>query len=338
MPTHRPTLATLVVVATMVAAAAAALAVVGPLAAPLSMREAWRLRDKTRPRPRDYVVVGAGLPRTGTESLKRALEMLGLGGDAGSAFHMGEIIARGLERDWADVMAFDPAVGGLDDPARRRDMLEWALREYRAGVDVPVALYWRDLAHMYPHAKIILTVRDSPEAWARSINETVAFSMRCARWSSQLWTSKSWICPSLFLYFHVWPRGVLSATVRERFWSVIRAPDGSQVDLNGMQRAYTDWVEAVKRDAPRDRLLVFNVKDGWAPLVAFLGMDLPAELRNVPFPKGNDAVAMQRSYLRGTAIIGLVAFAVELLAFGVCVASVCFGSPRAFRGAKIKDA
>ena len=48
---------------------------------------------------------------------------------------------------------------------------------------------------------------------------------------------------------------------------------------------YNDWVDEVKKTVPKERLLIFSVKQGWEPLCQFLNLPQPS----VPFPKSNDS-------------------------------------------------
>lgn len=101
-------------------------------------------------------VIGAGLGRTGTASLKVALEMLGLG----KCHHMSEVFGSPEQIDlW--VKAAD---GKPDWPA--------IFDGYGAAVDFPTSAFWRELADFYPDAKIILSLRD-PEKWYESTQETI---------------------------------------------------------------------------------------------------------------------------------------------------------------------
>jgi hypothetical protein len=102
-------------------------------------------------------VIGAGFGRTGTESMKQALELLGYG----PCYHMLEVlpnkarvlswraIARGKQPDWDDVF-----------------------QGFAATVDWPGAFFWRELSDFYPDAKILLTVRDSA-SWYESMENTI---------------------------------------------------------------------------------------------------------------------------------------------------------------------
>ena len=55
-------------------------------------------------------------------------------------------------------------------------------------------------------------------------------------------------------------------------------------------RFFNEWVEEVKRAVPPEKLLIFEVKEGWAPLCKFLGVPEPT----IPFPRVNDTASMQR--------------------------------------------
>ena len=111
----------------------------------------------------EYVLIGAGLPRTGTFSTFTALEKV----LPGRCHHM----ARTVRDPAPSEPAFwqRAAQGQLTD----QDWLEF-IRASRlsASVDFPMSLYWRDLARLYPRAKVVLTVRD-PVKWYQSVKNTI---------------------------------------------------------------------------------------------------------------------------------------------------------------------
>lgn len=108
-------------------------------------------------------VIGAGFGRTGTESMKRALEMIGFG----PCYHMYEVLPdEERKAHWMSVM---------DDGADPR--WDATFEGYRSGVDWPVAHYWRELSQHFPKAKILLTVR-CPESWYASMEKTILTFMR----------------------------------------------------------------------------------------------------------------------------------------------------------------
>ncbi|MGH7949118.1 MAG: sulfotransferase family protein, partial [Candidatus Binataceae bacterium] len=106
-------------------------------------------------------VIGAGFGRTGTLSLKNALEKLGLG----PCYHMMEVMARPEHVALWHGLAFGKPMNW--------DVL---FADFASTVDWPACTFWRELAAHYPDAKVLLSVRD-PEAWWRSMNDTIYQAM-----------------------------------------------------------------------------------------------------------------------------------------------------------------
>ncbi|QKW32844.1 sulfotransferase family protein [Actinomadura sp. NAK00032] len=193
-------------------------------------------------------VIGAGFGRTGTLSLRAALERLGFG----PCHHMFALLER-------------PEQVPLWEQAAENGSADWdaVYRGYRSTVDWPGAAFWRQLTDRYPHAKVVLTVRD-PERWYRSAHDSIYQShlspldslppaaARMRRAADQI----------------VW-KGVLG---------------GRFADKDHAIAAFTEHNDEVRRRLPSDRLLEFDVGQGWEPLCAFLQVPVPAE----PFPRLND--------------------------------------------------
>jgi len=100
-------------------------------------------------------IIGTGLGRTGTASLKIAIEKLGIG----RCYHMKEVLADPEHiRFWVDV-------------AEGRANFDRIFSDFSATVDFPACIYWRDLIDYYPEAKVILSIRDA-ENWFRSTQRT----------------------------------------------------------------------------------------------------------------------------------------------------------------------
>lgn len=78
------------------------------------------------------------------------------------------------------------------------------------------------------------------------------------------------------------------------FWSHPRALNNQMHDRKFLTSFYNRWQEEIKSLVPREQLLVFNVKQGWGPLCAFLGVQVP----DCPFPRKNDRESVRR-YIRG---------------------------------------
>lgn len=101
-------------------------------------------------------VIGAGFGRTGTASLKLALEQLGFG----PCYHMSEVLTNAGHMD-----LWNAAAAGEPD-------WEAIFKDYASTTDFPACTYWRELAAYYPQAKIVLSLR-SPESWWESTQETI---------------------------------------------------------------------------------------------------------------------------------------------------------------------
>jgi hypothetical protein len=190
-------------------------------------------------------VIGAGLGRTGTLSLKLALEQLGLG----PCYHMKEV----FEHLDAHVPLWRRAAGG---DARVWDTV---FDGYRSAVDFPAASFYRQLADYYPEAKVVLTMRD-PERWYQSFIETIHRPL-------------SGLLPD---HLSDWGK-MVRATILDPVFS------GDVSDKDHVIECFKRHNDKVVRTVPSERLLVYEVSQGWAPLCKFLGMGVP----ETPFPKVN---------------------------------------------------
>lgn len=213
-------------------------------------------------------VIGAGFGRTGTFSLMTALDQLGY-----KTHHMAAVAELQQAKTWQKIHA------GTDVEKNLIDMLSG----FTACVDYPTCGYFEEFMAISPNAKVLLSVRDSPEAWVKSANQTI---MSCA-------------------YENYFANGILYHGLKflpflgniVRLWNMLednfnKCAVGNFVPKYPENRVqyYEDWVAHVKRTVPADRLLTFNVKEGWEPLCKYLGKPVPAH----PFPRMNDADAFKR--------------------------------------------
>lgn len=211
-------------------------------------------------------VIGAGFPRTGTSSMKAALEQLGFG----PCHHMFEIfgnpdqIGRWLQA--ANTI-------GSDGPSPSTIDWDWVLEGYDSAVDWPAGAFWRELADAYPDARILLTVRD-PERWYTSMQNTIFSNFGAGDLPPA-------IAPIIGKFLPVF-----GAIVGRMF--AIRITDGPPNRADAI-RMYEQHAETVRQTIPSDRLLVHEASDGWEPLCEFLGVDRPAE----PYPHLNDSATLQ---------------------------------------------
>ena len=104
----------------------------------------------------EMLVIGAGFGRTGTSSLKKALEIL----LEAPCYHMSEVGANGHTAFWEAV--------GNGENVNYRDVFNG----YAATLDFPACTFWEDIHQQYPDAKILLSVRE-PHSWFKSCRETI---------------------------------------------------------------------------------------------------------------------------------------------------------------------
>ena len=190
-------------------------------------------------------VVGAGLPRTGTHSQQTALEYL----LNGKCFHMREI--PGHPFDLGD--GWNRALAGKN--------VDWdkLLSGYVATADWPASMFWHELSQANPDALILLSVRDSPEAWWQSADETILPYARMAQATD-------------------WTEGRGLVKLLERFTGTIHWDDPAT-----LMSAYERHNAEVKRMVPAERLLEWSAPEGWEPICRALGLPVP----EIPFPWSN---------------------------------------------------
>lgn len=192
-------------------------------------------------------VIGAGLGRTGTMSLKIALEKL----LKGPCYHMTELFEH-LE-------AHTP----LWHAAARGEKVDWdqVFDGYVAAVDEPASTQWQSLMEFYPDALVILTTRD-PDSWWKSASATI-LPVKQNPPSDLTPGRQAWLDMVLETYRALYPEG-------------FDEPEAAKA-------AFSAHMERVKAGVPKERLLVWDVSQGWEPLCAALNLPVPDE----PFPKSN---------------------------------------------------
>ena len=201
-------------------------------------------------------IVGLGLGRTGTTSLVVALEILGY-----VAVHDDEQteltdLYAAEDREEIDMDEFHEILG---------------LRGYNA--TFKTAGY--DWVERHPEVKAILTVRDDPDKYVDSWLVAAPFveilERRPFRWMATV--------DELMESFEAEYRMETTGGSPENF-----------LDRDALRQNYVEYVNAVQESIPSERLLTFNVKQGWGPLCKFLDAPIP----EVPFPNTNDSAQMKK--------------------------------------------
>jgi hypothetical protein len=231
-------------------------------------------------------VIGAGFGRTGTMSLKVALEELGFG----PCYHMSEVFEH-------------PEHIELWRAATQGKPVDWEqiFGNYRATVDWPGCTFYKELLERSPNAKVILTVRD-PQRWYESAYNTIYRITGAA--SSPIFYLASLVMPRA--------KGIKHARqlINELVWE--RDLEGRFEDREYVIETFERHNEEVKQRVPAEKLLVYDVKEGWAPLCEFLGVEVPDK----PFPHLNDTEVF-RGRIRRIRVL-----TVATLTFGVSMAGL----------------
>lgn len=237
-------------------------------------------------------IIGAGFARTGTWSTLHALNQLGF-----PCYHMSEIVFNKANKShlgfWRKV---------ANSPPGLQQDWEQVFARYSATVDNPACCVWRELHAAYPDAKVLLTLHPrGAEAWYESTIATIYFTER-------MWQFKvlEWLSP--------WARKFGDMCHKLVFQ---RSLQGTMPDRAKAIARYEAHIDEVKAAVPADKLLIFSVDQGWAPLCAFLGVPAPPS----DFPNVNDRAEFKKTV--GDVITGMY---VTVAAYAVGALALLYGA------------
>jgi hypothetical protein len=160
------------------------------------------------------------------------------------------------------------------DPLTRSDF-DTILKGYTSVADFPASLFAKELISAYPEAKVVLTVRDSPDAWYKSFSNTVWHFQR-QKFFPETWMERFW-------YWN------LSRQAHDSMYSLVMAHTPLARFPEEGRQWYVEHNQMVRELVPKDRLLEFNAKDGWEPLCRFLDREVP----EMEYPRVNDTRTFQ---------------------------------------------
>jgi Sulfotransferase domain len=200
-------------------------------------------------------VVGAGLGRTGTASLKTSLEQL----TGGPCYHMKEVFEQ-------------PESIGTWHAVVRGESDDWdaLMGSYTASVDWPASAYWAELSAANPDAIVLLSSRASPEEWWASMEKTIVATL-----------TMDLLPEAEGMAVH---RAMVLDLFERRFTSDWREPQAAMA-------AYERHNERVRSGVPSERLVDWQPGDGWEPICSALGVEVPSD----PFPHENTSEEFQAS-------------------------------------------
>ncbi|KAJ7127636.1 P-loop containing nucleoside triphosphate hydrolase protein [Mycena epipterygia] len=223
-------------------------------------------RNATRAVPMQ--VLGLGFSRTGTASMRIALEMLGYKKtNHGFALWTADPSERAM---WTD--AINAKFFGKGKLYGRADW-DRLLGNCMAVTDVPHLLFAEELITAYPEAKVVLTTRD-PDSWWKSYDETINSALQ-----SPFAVASAWLAPQT------------AGNVRE-FWRLVFLAmfKTENVTPEIAKARFTAYYDEVRSLVPKERLLDYRVGEGWESLCKFLDKPVPAEA----FPRVNDTHAFHK--------------------------------------------
>ncbi|KAI1383339.1 P-loop containing nucleoside triphosphate hydrolase protein [Hypoxylon trugodes] len=262
-------------------------------------------QEASKPQPGARLrVIGAGMPRTGTASFSKALEIL----LQGPVYHGGTQNCKGSSsnlKSWISVLEHTP-IRSFEDEEFVLNGIAGLTDGYMAITSAPGFCFVPELMRLYPDAKVICTVRDA-EAWDKSIDAIATASLQ--------WYLRFVLFPLLPMRY--FPR-YLDALAAGR-WLELYDTSGKPEKHVGM-RVWQRHIQHLRDVVPPDKLVFFNVKDGWGPLCEALGCDIP---KGIEFPRVNERAAMEafakeqvkRGFLRWALIFGIFALVIAFWRF-----------------------
>ena len=223
-------------------------------------------------------VIGAGLPRTGTGSLHAALELLGH-----RNCHMVNVMQSSRHAAlWGDVARNNVSVNEVWETI--------AAEGFNATLDYPASDYFVQAWKQNPDAKVILSVRDNAKVWANSFR-TLIRKVRTAD------APLTWSYPNFLRAF--WPKWAddlhqmrCALGTHSLGWEPCAVFHGNApISTVWLEEQYERQIELSKTNIPPEKLLIFNVKQGWEPLCSFLEVPVP---EGVPFPRMGESALLKR--------------------------------------------
>eukprot|EP01084_Bolivina_argentea_P025073 46655_1 len=235
----------------------------------------------------DIFIVGSGFGRTGTSTLQLALAKLGY-----KTFHMRELL-KDTNKMYLFIQAAELKLKLKQEIKEskteniksndiwnhmklNKDDFKWSdifgddENKFHATVDFPACAFYLDIMEYYkPNYKVILSVRDNSDKWYTSISQTLLQMMALQK--------NHWLLRKIAAPEH---------KLHECVMDLIFDDPQRLGNEEKYKKIYDEWIEHVKQNVPKDKLLIFNVKEGWPSLCKFLNIDI---IPNEPFPRSNES-------------------------------------------------
>ena len=253
-------------------------------------------------KPKMKVICG-GLSKTGTKTLAKALRILGYTVYDYSEhrdFHMDEWFAIYCEGKAPDFTAM--------------------YKDVDAVTDLPAATWFQEIYESFPDAKVILSVRDNEEVWVKSFSKQMEILNTLGGFVNRI--SLIWIAPTLgMILAPITTVTQVKRTLKELLFgqTIVTASYGSlnRKSTSLFKKKYREHNERVQSVIPKEKLLIYNVKQGWKPLCEFLECDVPEQnfpLENVAssFSQSEISAALETVKRRLFIVLAIFAFLASL--------------------------
>ena len=229
-------------------------------------------------------IIGAGLGRTGTTSLKIALQKLGFG----PCYHMQEVV----KHPW-HIPIWRAAIKG------KRVKWRKVFRRYQATVDYPACLFYKELISEYPDAKVILTIRDTESWYESTLNTIFTVSPKFPKWIRFLF-------PPIGSFIKLNDEMIWQGLFQNAFTNKAKAVE-----------VFLRHNEEVINTIPADHLLIHKISEGWEPICDFLGVPVP----EFAFPHASESKQLSKwiNWVKYSiyAVVGVVIFLIVILIFKI---------------------
>ncbi|XP_078488985.1 uncharacterized protein LOC104266153 [Ciona intestinalis] len=212
-------------------------------------------------------VIVAGFSKTGTKTMQAALKELGYNVyDYMENFEF-------LENEWKQICT----VGGSTKLFRK--MYE----NVDAVTDLPGCIFWDEILKAFPEAKVVLTMRENEDVWYESFKRQMTENVA---WKHKIRIMFSYTAYRFYLY-------------SSRLCQFSFGTEFGKVNETLSKMYYRRHNANVMQNAPKDQLLVFNIKDGWDPLCKFLDQPVPGS----PFPHKNKKASLTADVMNTDSIM-----------------------------------
>lgn len=232
---------------------------------------------EVKPEPSDGLkVIGVGYGRTGTYSLRLALEELGY-----PTLHTQHLYEHDDIFNMWDREVFAPSFEANEAALRTPDFTALTRNGFQGTCDLPMALYFEQIHELYPDCKFILTERESSEVWFRSWDTLTKSITQPVRYTAGMLEK--------IRKYQQYLRWLFSVVNNDDNYLTAPLPLPNQNKESSIA-SYEEHNRRVREVIPEDKLLVYSVKQGWEPLCDFLEVE---NCPSTPFPKSNSARSVQ---------------------------------------------